>query len=172
MADEVKHHPAPTPTPTPAPAPEVKESEFDKEMRLQKEDAEKAVVEEKEAEERMTALPAPFTDVREYWGVGPLAYETRRGFIKVNSGDVICRFEYEDPPESGNVQTEVVILSLVALEALQAANITDPPIGLSARAGRIGAKRRGDDKPKPTQPIAGKPATKPVVGAKPTQLPA
>ena len=66
---------------------------YEEEMKLRDEDRQKARAEVKEFSEQ--EIPAPFIEIRRHIGVGPLAYETKRGLIKVHSGKLIAIFESE-----------------------------------------------------------------------------
>lgn len=143
---EEKHY---VPTPAPMPAPEL--SDLDKELEAQKEDWKKAVEAEKNAAEKMAALPEQYHDVFEATGIGPVYEETKRGFIRINPGDVVVHFEFVDG-DTGLTEKETVVMSHAALDALETlvqAPVDDIPLGLEARAARITAKRHADALPKP-----------------------
>ncbi len=72
---------------------EDRQREFDEEMKAREDDRNEARKQMKQYED--TELPEPFIEIRRHIGVGPLAYETNRGLIKVHSGEIIATFEYE-----------------------------------------------------------------------------
>ncbi len=132
-----------------------------KEIALQAEDWEKARVEAREAGQDpdgdaiiTEGLPAPFTFVRRYRGVGPLAYETKRGLIKVHSGELIIGFKYHLHDLDGNdlpeELVEIIVMSEEAFHALQDDIGPDAvPESVAVRAVRIGNERRPTPAPVP-----------------------
>jgi hypothetical protein len=183
LAPKPKEELVPTPFPDPA-------EETRLELEAQALDMEKARAEAWEAGQNpdgdyviTEGLPVPFFFVRRYRGVGPLAYETKRGLIKVNSGDIIAGFYYHEHDADGNdleeQLEEVIVMTEAAFMALQDDFGPDQiPEALDVRAVNIGNARRG---PSPTPPIAetkppkpdqGLPGVKPpVAGQLPTPPP-
>lgn len=136
---------------------ETPQEKADKEIAAQKEDLEKARVEAKNAGQDpdgdliiTEGLPEPYTAIRRYRGVGPLAYETKRGLIKVNSGDLIIEFLYHrhDPVTGEDLpdEKEYVVMTEEAFKAIAPA-VPPPPEALDVRANVIGRKRRGEKAP-------------------------
>ena len=158
----------------PTPFPDVAEATR-LELEAQAEDMEKARVEAREAGQDpegdfiiTEGLPAPFFFVRRYRGIGPLAYETKRGLIKVNSGEIIAGFYYHEHDADGNdleeQLEEVIVMSEAAFLALQDDFTSDNlPESLAFRAVEIGNARRGSAptppmvKPEPPRPEQGLP---------------
>jgi hypothetical protein len=127
-----------------------------KEIELQAEDWEKARV---EVENQEIVPKPPFYEIRLHEGVGPLAYETARGLVKVWSGEYILLYRYE----TGELYSDgtpifaedFLIVTEKAMEALQLAMAPgDLPISLSRRAAELGRERRGDP-PHPNRELPG-----------------
>lgn len=128
-------------------------------------------------------LPAPFFLLRRYRGVGPLAYETKRGLVKVNSGEIIAGFYYHEHDAEGNdleeQLEEFIIMAEAAFLALQDDFTSDNlPEALDVRAVNIGNLRRRPEvtppiaETKPPKPDQGLPGVKPpVAGQLPTPPP-
>ena len=170
------------PTPFPDPAEETR-----LELEAQALDMEKARAEAWEAGQNpdgdyviTEGLPVPFFFVRRYRGVGPLAYETKRGLIKVNSGDIIAGFYYHEHDADGNdleeQLEEVIVMTEAAFLALQDDFGPDSlPESMEVRAVNIGNLRRRPEvtppiaETKPPKPDQGLPGVKPpVAGQLPT----
>jgi len=173
------------PTPFPDPAEETR-----LELEAQALDMEKARAEAWEAGQNpdgdyviTEGLPVPFFFVRRYRGVGPLAYETKRGLIKVNSGDIIAGFYYHEHDADGNdleeQLEEVIVMTEAAFLALQDDFGPDSlPESMEVRAVNIGNLRRRPEvtppiaETKPPKPDQGLPGVKPpVAGQLPTPPP-
>jgi len=179
LAPKPKEELVPTPFPDPA-------EETRLELEAQALDMEKARAEAWEAGQNpdgdyviTEGLPVPFFFVRRYRGVGPLAYETKRGLIKVNSGDIIAGFYYHEHDADGNdleeQLEEVIVMTEAAFLALQDDFGPDSlPESMEVRAVNIGNLRRRPEvtppiaETKPPKPDQGLPGVKPPVAG---QLP-
>jgi len=138
---------------------ELSDDEVRKELDAQAQDWEKARVQAQEAGQDpdgdfviTEGLPVPFFMIRRYRGVGPLAYETKRGLIKVNSGDLIAGFYYHEHDAEGNdlpeQLEEFIVMSEAAFMALQDDFGPDQiPESLAVRAVHIGQDRRAGPRP-------------------------
>lgn len=173
---------------TPLQTPEEIQAALDAELEAQKQDMEAAKAEEVESNTAMAALEGAFVPngIFRHRGVGPLIYETRRGLLKVFSGDLVVHLvgvtNPTAPQEEWILDDEYIAVSEATLTGLLftvAPNLF--PDTLEYRAIRIGEARRAaavpppttlsttkklgsKDKPeppfqKPTPPIAGGPPT-------------
>lgn len=107
--------------------------------------------------------PAPWLEVRKHIGVGPLAYETKRGLVKAFSGDIIGTFEFETGelkpdgtpvlgPDGQPVKERgYIVLDEQAFTTLFGKSV---PISLPLDylAVKIGEERRKKSAPKPKDP--------------------
>lgn len=95
-------------------------------------------------------LPAPFLSTKYHVGVGPLAYETRRGLVKAHSGDVILQYEYKDLGPDGEpvldkdgnpvmLRDTIIIPADAAIALFPDKVVREPAEMIAARAGE---KRR------------------------------
>jgi hypothetical protein len=104
-------------------------------------------------------IPAPWTEIRQHIGIGPLAYETKRGLVKVHSGEFIMTWEYPVLQADGVttvMERETIVLKEEAAKALVPPP-TDLPLAAPARAARKTEARHKTEKPvekvRPSNPI-------------------
>lgn len=124
------------------------------ELEAQKQDMEDAKAEEQASYEAMGALEGAFVPhgIFRHRGAGPLQYETKRGLIKVFSGDLVCHLHGPSNPEAPEADWELEDDWIVVSEAVLTALLftVDPklfPESLEYRAGRIGEERRNTPPP-------------------------
>jgi len=128
------------------------------EMDAQKQDMEDAKAEEQASYDAMGALEGAFVPhgIFRHRGAGPLQYETKRGLIKVFSGDLVCHLHGPTNPEAleadWNLEDDWIVVSEAVLNALLfTVDRKMFPESLEYRAGRIGEERRaaaaGEDVP-------------------------
>lgn len=119
------------------------------EKAAQLQDMEDAKAEEQESNTAMAALEGAFVPngIFRHRGVGPLIYETKRGLLKVFSGDLVCHLvgitNPSAPPEEWILDDEYIAVSEATLTALLFT--VEPrlfPDLLEYRAIRIGEERR------------------------------
>jgi len=155
------------PTPGEQTAPKTEEEiaqETADELAAQQEDLVAAQAEMDASYEAMGALEDAFIPhgIFRHRGAGPLQYETKRGLIKVFSGDLVAHIHgptnRDAPQEEWEFEEEWIVVSEAVLGALLFT--VDPklfPETLEVRAGRIGEERRAAAAAPPPEGDSGSP---------------
>ena len=137
------------PEATPYLTPEEIAAANEEELAAQQQDMVDALAEEEESNTAMAALEGVFvpSGIFRHRGIGPLQYETRRGLLKVFSGDLVCHLAMptnpEAPPEEQVFEDEFIAVSELTLSGLLFS--VEPrlfPENINVRAQRIGNERR------------------------------
>lgn len=148
--------------------------ELEKEAQL--EDVKKAEEEGKASDEAMKALTGPWSNVRRHRGVGPLVLETRRGAIKVFSGDIVARHtpkapEGEEKPEdkmAREAKAEDLVFTeeqFVELSGIEAKLLPEDPFYRAIAIGE--ARRKAAAEPPAEEPPAGSGGSTPAPATNP-----